>query len=114
MVNVQKNFRKNIIKVLTVNKFNSFQRMSINTLSYASMVGQRCVSSIHNQSDIPIGLMTIKTNIYIYRRKPKNQSKSAKGKCRSQLNHTFFSENFIYDPMNVFSLPVGALNIVIM
>ena len=44
-----------------------------------------------------------------YSQNPKIQ-KSARGEGRSQFNHTFFSENFIYDPMNVFSKPVGAIN----
>ena len=34
--------------------------------------------------------------------KPKIQKKSARGKCQSHLNHKRFSENFIYDTLNVF------------
>ena len=42
LVNNKKNFRKIIFKVLTDITFNSFQRMSISTLSYASMGEQGC------------------------------------------------------------------------
>ena len=37
-----------------------------------------------------------------YMQKPKIQKKSARGKCQSHLNHKRFSENFIYDTLNVF------------
>ena len=39
----------------------------------------------------------------------KIQWKSARGKCRSNLNRKFFTENFIYDPLNVFPKPMGTI-----
>ena len=83
-----------------------------NTLSYASMGRQGCLSGIGTQKDIKVSLMTMKTTIK--RQKPKIQWKSAREKCRSLLNHIFFSENFIYDPLNFFTKPMGAINIKIM
>ena len=44
-------------------KLNSFQRMLMNTLSYALVGEQECLSSIGNQQDITVGLMTMKRTI---------------------------------------------------
>ena len=46
----------------------------------------------------------------------KNQkfSRKMREKCRSHFKHKFFSKNFISDPLNVFSKPMGAINIWIM
>ena len=57
--------------VLQAIKFNSFKRMSIVTLNYNSMGGPGSLSSIGNQKDITISVMTMKTAIYINRQKPK-------------------------------------------
>ena len=40
--------------------------------------------------------------------------KSGRRKCRSHLNHRFFSENLNYDPIIVFSKPEGSRIIRIM
>ena len=48
-----------------------------------------------------------------YVQKPKIQQKSAR-KCRSHLNHRHLSENFIYDPLEIFAKPIGTINIGIM
>ena len=45
--------------------------------------------------------------------KTKNSAENCE-KCRSHLNHKLFSENFISDPLNLFSKPMGAINIWIM
>ena len=45
------------------------------------------------------------------RQQPKSQEKSARIKCRSNLNHKFFSENFTYDPLNFFPKPMGTISI---
>ena len=44
-------------------------------------------------------------------KKQKNQWKSARRKCRSHLNHKLFSENFVQDPLNKFSKPMGDIKI---
>ena len=46
-----------------------------------------------------------------YRQNPKIHQKSARRKCRSHLNHKFFSENFFYGPLNVFAKTMGAINV---
>ena len=43
------------------------------------------------------------------RQKLKIQNSSRK--CRSQLNHKLFSENFIFDPFKIFAKPLGTINI---
>ena len=45
------------------------------------------------------------------RQQPKIEQKSARRKCRSNLNHKFFSGNFIYDPLNGFPKPTGTISI---
>ena len=59
------NFKKFLqiffFEILTAIEFNSFQRQSINALSYASMVGQGCLIFIRHQWDVKIGLITMKT-----------------------------------------------------
>ena len=40
-----------------------------------------------------------------YRQKRKIKKKSARRKFRSNLNRKLYSENFIYDPLNVFPKP---------
>ena len=45
------------------------------------------------------------------RQQPKIQLKSARRKCQSNLNHNIFSENFIYDPLNVFPKPMSTISI---
>ena len=37
----------------------------------------------------------------------KIQRKNDQRKCRSPLNQKLFSENFIHDPLNILSKPVG-------
>ena len=41
----------------------------------------------------------------------KNQEKLSRNfeKCRSHLNHNLYSENFISNPLNVFSKPIGTI-----
>ena len=46
--------------------------------------------------------------------KRKLQVESARRKCRRILNHKVFPEDFIYDPLNIFSKPMGKINIRIM
>ena len=48
-----------------------------------------------------------------YMQKPKIQ-KTARRKCRSHLNHKRFSENFIFDPLDVCFKPMRTINILIM
>ena len=43
--------------------------------------------------------------------KKKIQWQSARRKCRSHLNHKFFSENSVQDPLKNFSKPMGDINI---
>ena len=40
-----------------------------------------------------------------------SKEKSARRKCRGHLNHKFFSENIIYDPLTVFFKTARAINI---
>ena len=40
------------------------------------------------------------------RQKLKFSKKSARRKCRKNFNHKLFSENFIYDPLNLFPKPM--------
>ena len=48
------------------------------------------------------------------RQQPKIQKKSARRKCRSNLNHEFFSEIFIDNPFTLFSKLMGTISIRIM
>ena len=43
--------------------------------------------------------------------KNKIQWKSARRKCRSHLNQKLLSENFIFDPLNVFPNPMCTISI---
>ena len=82
---------------------------SVYKLNYASMTGQRCLSCIGKQQDIAISLVSIKTTTNTGK-KPINLEKSARRKCPSHSNHKVFSENYIYDPLNVFHKPIEAIN----
>ena len=42
---------------------------------------------------------------------PKIEQKSAKRRCRRSLHHKFFFENFIYDPLNAFTILMGSISI---
>ena len=46
-----------------------------------------------------------------YKKNPNIQKKSARWKFWGHLNHKFFSENIIYDPLNAPFGPMGAINI---
>ena len=46
LVNVQKSFRKNILKLLTAIKLKIFQRRSITTLRYKPMGDKGCLSCV--------------------------------------------------------------------
>ena len=48
------------------------------------------------------------------KQQPKIQEKSARRKCRSNLNHKFFSENILYKPLNAFPKPMGTISMRIM
>ena len=78
-------------------------------LDYASMQRQRCLSSKKTLQQI-----TDYEKDNKYSQNPQFQERSARRKCRSQLNHKSFSENIIYDPLSLFSKLTGANNIKIM
>ena len=44
-------------------------------------------------------------------KKQKFQEENARRICRSHFKYKLSSENFIYDPLNVFSKPMEAINI---
>ena len=44
-------------------------------------------------------------------KKPEIIRKNARRKYRKTLNHKLFSENFIHDQLNIFSKPMGHINI---
>ena len=105
--------KKIIFKVLTAIKSTSFQRKSIRTLKYYLNVSKMtfvfpCESIRHHNKSYDYE--TNNENM----QKPKIQWKSARRKRRKHLKHQRFSENFISDPLNVFSKPMGAINIWIM
>ena len=75
------------------------------------MGGPGFLASIGTQKDIPITLMIMKTTINIGKNQKFRGKKKTKRKCRSYLNQTFFSKNLIYDLLNVFTEPQGAINI---
>ena len=62
-------------------------------------VNQKSSKEDHNKS------YDYENNKFI--QKPKIQ-KSPRRKCRRPLNHKSFSENFIYDPLDVFYEPTGS------
>ena len=44
------------------------------------------------------------------RQKLKIQEKIARRKCRRSFNHKLLSENFIYEPLDVFPKPMGTIS----
>ena len=54
--------------------------------------------------------MILKTRTNASKKQKKNCSRNLRTKCRSHLNHNLFSENFIYDPSDVYFKPIGTAN----
>ena len=46
-----------------------------------------------------------------YKQKQKVHWKTERRKCRSHLHHRLFSNVFIFDQLNSFSMPMGTVNI---
>ena len=88
----------------------AFSGSKINTLSYASMKKQGCLSIVSHQQDNAISLLIVKTTKNTCKDQ-KFSRKKARRKCRSYLNHRHFSANYIYDPLEVFSKRLGTINI---
>ena len=72
LANFQKKILKKHFKFFTALKFNSLQRMSIITPKFA-LLGGNCLSSIDNQLDITIGLLSMGKKNKKHRQKSKNQ-----------------------------------------
>ena len=83
LINVQKKIQKIIFRVSTAVNFNSFQQKSINTLNYASMWVQECLSCIGIQYEITISLLTIK------KQKQAKTEKNSVEKCAKKVSKQF-------------------------